>query len=100
MSRHTRFARAAFAIGLAAALGARPAEAQLRDSQDRALTAQDGTAFVVTSGIVRVPEKCAVKRRPARSTWPWSACGALMRQPGARPMDEERITLPPIPFQK
>ena len=33
------------------------ADAQIRDIQDRTLTADDGTAFVVTSGVVRVPEE-------------------------------------------
>lgn len=45
---------------LAAALAlslAPSAHAQLRDAQDRTLTADDGTAFVVTSGVVRVPEE-------------------------------------------
>jgi hypothetical protein len=43
----------------AAALLAGPATAQVRDVQDRPLVAADGTAFVVTSGIVRVPEERA-----------------------------------------
>ena len=33
------------------------ADAQIRDIQDRTLTADDGTAFVVTSAVVRVPEE-------------------------------------------
>jgi len=41
----------------AAAVYAGPANGQVRDAQDRPLVAADGTAFVVTSGIVRVPEE-------------------------------------------
>jgi pimeloyl-ACP methyl ester carboxylesterase len=33
-----------------------PADAQMRDIREQPITAGDGTAFVVTSGIVRVPE--------------------------------------------
>ena len=33
------------------------AGAQIRDLQDRTLIADDGTAFVVTTAIVRVPEE-------------------------------------------
>ncbi len=57
MSRTTLIASAALAAF--AALVASPASAQMRDVQDRPLTADDGTAFVVTSGIVRVPEERA-----------------------------------------
>lgn len=54
MSRLASAALIAFA-----ALLASPASAQIRDAQDRPLTADDGTAFVVTSGMVRVPEERA-----------------------------------------
>jgi pimeloyl-ACP methyl ester carboxylesterase len=55
MSRKIRIASAALVVF--AALLPSSASAQIRDVQDRPLTADDGTAFVVTSGIVRVPEE-------------------------------------------
>jgi pimeloyl-ACP methyl ester carboxylesterase len=48
-------------------LVAPPADAQVRDLQDRTLTADDGTAFVVTSGVVRVPEERAGSGAGART---------------------------------
>ncbi len=57
MSRKALIASAALVAF--AALLASPASAQIRDIQDRPLTADDGTVFVVTSGIVRVPEERA-----------------------------------------
>ena len=45
----------AFACGLSL-FTVTGAIAQVRDSQDAPLTATDGTVFVVTSAVVRVPE--------------------------------------------
>jgi pimeloyl-ACP methyl ester carboxylesterase len=42
-----------------AVLLASPAHAQIRNAADRPLAASDGTAFVVTTGFVRVPEERA-----------------------------------------
>jgi pimeloyl-ACP methyl ester carboxylesterase len=58
MNRQRPLTIAAFVVaGLT--LVAPAARAQIRDLQDRTLTADDGTAFVVTSGVVRVPEERA-----------------------------------------
>lgn len=44
---------------LLAALSGVPAAAQMRSSEDQTMTANDGTAFVVTRAVVRVPESRA-----------------------------------------
>jgi pimeloyl-ACP methyl ester carboxylesterase len=54
---HRRLFIAAALVIWVASLHCPFAEAQVRDAQERALTADDGTAFVVTSGVVRVPEE-------------------------------------------
>ena len=56
MNRQRRWAIAALVIS-GVTLVAPLAGAQIRGAEDRALTADDGTAFVVTSGVVRVPEE-------------------------------------------
>jgi pimeloyl-ACP methyl ester carboxylesterase len=66
MKQQQRLTAAALVVcGLT--LVAPPADAQVRDLQDRTLTADDGTAFVVTSGVVRVPEERAGSGAGART---------------------------------
>ena len=61
-----------------------PAAAQIRDSQDRALTAADGTAFVVTSGVVRVPEERTGTTSPTDATGTIDLAVVRVRRPEPR----------------
>jgi pimeloyl-ACP methyl ester carboxylesterase len=60
-----------------------PAAAQIRDSQDRALIAADGTAFVVTSGVVRVPEERTGTTSPSDATGTIDLAVVRVRRTGA-----------------
>lgn len=57
-----------------------PVAAQLRDSNDQPLTALDGTAFIVTSGIVRVPELRDGASEPSRAI---DLATVRVRRPGS-----------------
>jgi pimeloyl-ACP methyl ester carboxylesterase len=59
--------RASIVAACIVASVAAPAAAQIRDSSDQALTAGDGTAFVITSGTVRVPEMRNRAEDPSRT---------------------------------